>query len=147
MLLCSPEAYSCSCADPSAREKFRSADLVFVGQAVDYNEAPSNDHAINYIVTFKVEKRWKGPKGSEITLAWMFDSPGMCNDLPLVKGERYLIYSGRQTVNYKGHKKEELIVETDCGPNHLAKYHEKEIRKLNDFWFRMFARMYPFPKF
>lgn len=132
-------AYSCSCADPSVRQKFRMSDLVFVGQVIDYTDAPPTKEAsVMYSVTLKVEKQWKGAKKPEIKVWWGFDSPGMCNDLSLVKGEKYLIYTNREKDGYGG-------VEPDCGTNYRAKYHEKEIEQLDKFWFRFYARLFPFP--
>jgi len=132
-------AYSCSCADPSIREKFRAADLVFVGRVIDFKDAPPlKDSIFVYSVTLKVEKIWKGTRKPEITVLWAFDRPGWCNDLPLIKDERYLIYTGREKEGYG--------VYPDCGPNYFAKYHTEEIKKLNGFWFRLFARLFPFPK-
>ena len=91
-----------------------------------------------YAVTIDVEKRWKGPTKNQIEVAWGFDSPGMCNDLPLVKGERYLIYTKQSEHGY--------TVNPDCGTNYTAKFHSDEIKKLDNFWFRTSARLFPFPK-
>jgi hypothetical protein len=132
-------AYSCSCADPSIREKFRASDLVFVGQVVNFKDAPPlKDSIFVYSVTLKVERQWKGTRKPEITVLWAWDNPGMCNDLSLVRGERYLIYTNREKEGYG--------VYPDCGTNYLAKYHAEEIKKLNGFRFRLFARLFPFPK-
>ena len=136
----SPKALACSCAEWSISEKFRRANLVFVGHVIEIKDAPGNDGLIVRHVTLKVEKRWKGSGGATVTLAWGIDMPGMCNDLPLVMGERYLIYSSRQTVMYQGRKRKELTVRPDCGPNYLAKYHEEEIRKLDSSWRSMSRR-------
>jgi hypothetical protein len=146
ILLASHEAFSCSCADPSVREKFRAADLVFLGRVVEVKRAPDNAGEIFDHVTFDVEKRWKGPRGPRLTLAWGFDNPGMCNDLPLTPGERYLIYSSRETIDYRGRRRSELTIRPDCGPHYLAQHREAEIRKLDRLWFRISARLYPFPK-
>jgi hypothetical protein len=131
--------YACSCADPSVREKFRWADVVFVGELVEKADAEQNSSELVHSTRFKVEKSWKGVAARELKILFGFDMPGMCGDLPLNIGERYLIYAYR--------RKEGLITQVDCGPNRIAENVPDEINKLNGFWFRMFARLYPYPKF
>jgi hypothetical protein len=136
-----PDAFACSCADPSVRRKFRDADAVFVGEVVEMSSFGPNDDfplATN-LAKFKVERHWKGSNESEITTVVNFDSPGMCGDLKLAVGERFLIYAER--------KKGRLLIQTDCGPNRNLKYAGEELKKLNSFRFRLFARFYPYPKF
>jgi hypothetical protein len=137
-LLVSSSAFACSCADPTVRQKFRTSELVFVGTVTDFKDAPRNDNAFVYSVTLKVERQWKGTRQKEITVLWSLDSPGMCNDLPLIKGERYLIYTSREDNNF--------AVYPDCGTNYFAKYHAAEIARLNGFWFRFWARLFPYPR-
>jgi hypothetical protein len=134
LVLSASNAHACSCADPSQREKFRKADYVFLGQVVDI--ADSNVEDFGYAVKFKIEKQWKGPKMPEPIVDFTYDRPGWCGDLNLAKGERFLIYAYRE--------KQNLISYTDCGPNMNVKYAEASIKNLNSFWFRLFARAYPF---
>jgi hypothetical protein len=131
-------SYACSCADPSIRQKFRSSGLVFVGTVIDFKDAPQNDKTFLYSVTLHVERQWKGTRQKEISVLWAWDNPGMCNDLPLIKGEHYLIYTSREDGAYG--------VYPDCGTNYFAKYHADEIAKLNGFWFRFGARLFPYPR-
>ncbi len=140
MLFGSSIGYACSCSDPSIRAKFRGYDLVFAGTVVDYKDAPQtiNPNFIS-LATLKVDKQWKGGNSKTIDVLWGFDAKGMCNDLPLIKGERYLIYTSREKDGYG--------VYPECGANYVAKYHEDEIKKLDSFWFRFSARTFPFPKF
>ena len=125
---------ACSCADPSQRKKFRTADYVFLGTAVRMADSHVQDFA--YAVTFNVERQWKGPKLHEPLVNFTFDSPGMCGDLHLAEGQRFLIYAYRQN--------HDLISYTDCGPNLQAQYADGEVRHLNKFWFRFFARVIRF---
>jgi hypothetical protein len=142
LLMCSaPIAFSCSCSDPSQREKFREANTVFLGEVTEYGERKVTDEdfsAYPFLVRFKVERQWKGAKKQEIVALADYDNPGWCGDLDLKVGERFLIYAYRE--------KGRLLVVTDCGPNRKAVYAEEELGKLNNFWFRIFARVYPFPK-
>lgn len=130
--------YACTCANRSAREKFRSADVIFVGEIVEKSFTGQNDFYV-YSVQFKVEKYWKGAARRNLKVLFGFDSPGMCGDLPLTEGKRYLIYAKR--------KKEGLATYIDCGPNRMAEDASDVLKKLNSFWFRMFARFFPYPKF
>jgi hypothetical protein len=134
----SSTAYSCSCADPTVREKFRTSDLVFVGRITDIQAAPSNSDMFVYTVTLHVEKKWKGAAKSDVRVLWAYDRPGWCNDLPLAKGQRYLIYTSREKGSYG--------VYPDCGTNYLAETRSQEIAKLNGFWFRVSARLFPYPR-
>jgi hypothetical protein len=129
--------YACSCANPSVREKFRNADAVFVGYLLSIKD--SNVEEFPHSIKFRVEKHWKGVAGNNVTVLFAFDNPGWCGDLPLTKGEQYLIYAY--------HQKEGLVTYIDCGPNRIAQNVPDEMRKLNGFGFRLFARLYPFPKF
>jgi hypothetical protein len=134
-------AYPCSCADPSQREKFRSANAVFLGKAIEIKEYTDPDKDFQMFiqtVKFEVRKQWKGAKKPEIVALAAFDLPGWCGDLNLTVGESYLIYAARE--------KGRLLVYTDCGPNRNVKYAWEEIKQLKNFWFRFFARLYPYPQ-
>jgi hypothetical protein len=133
------EAFACSCANPSVREKFRAANSVFIGQVTELNAfGPTNDFPLaEYLVKFKVEKRWKGSKKPEISAIANFDRRGWCGDLNLTVGERYLIYAD--------HERGQLLIQTDCGPNMNLKDAGDEMKRLDDFWFWLFARLYPYP--
>ena len=137
-------AYACSCADPSQRERFRKSKAVFLGEVLEYKERPgveTNEDLkfFPYQVTFKVEKQWKGKRQPEITAFASFDSPGMCGDLDLQMGERFLIYAP--------YKYEHLLIYRDCGPNRIAENAEDEIKRLGNFFFRTTTFFYPYPKF
>ena len=130
--------YGCSCGDPSVRQKFRSSDLIFVGEVENISDAPGKHDLFLYSVTLKVEGQWKGSGQSDVNVLWAFDNPGMCNDLPLTKGQRYLIYTSLENGFYG--------VYPDCGANYFAEGRSAEIAKLNSFWFRLGARLFPYPR-
>ncbi|HXG68347.1 MAG TPA: hypothetical protein VNO70_24850 [Blastocatellia bacterium] len=127
-------AYPCSCADESQRKKFRRASVVFLGEIIEvsYNQ---DDYFIN-AVKFKVERQWKGTKRENLTVLVGFDAPGSCNDMPLDKGKRYLIYAYCE--------KGKLITFADCGPNIKAEGAAAETKSLDRFWFRFTSRLFPF---
>jgi hypothetical protein len=70
---------------------------------------------------FKIEKLWKGGLASEVALP-VLDIPGMCGDLELVKGKKYLIYVN----THKG----ELLVFADCGRSREVRYASEDIKYL-----------------
>lgn len=137
---CAPDAFACSCADPSVREKFRAADAVFLGSVVEMSPfEPNKDFPLGmYLVRFEVERRWKGDVGREVTAVADVDIPAMCGDLKLTVGESFLIYAPR----HRGR----LRVLTDCGPNLNVKHAGKEMKRLGGFWFRTVALLYPYPR-
>jgi hypothetical protein len=69
LALCAANAYPCSCADKTAREDFRSARAIFVGEVIDISKGD-----LPATVKFKVEKQWKGAKRSELLASWGFEA-------------------------------------------------------------------------
>ena len=139
-------AYSCSCEIPNQRERYRKANAVFVGEVLELKERPRVETSENlndfpYQVTFRVEKQWKGKRQSEVTALSDYENLGMCNDLYLEVGKRFLVYAPR--------KNGRLIVYAKCGPNVPAnnEYTDEEIEKLDSFFFRASAFLFPYPKF
>jgi hypothetical protein len=141
LLICAPAAHACSCGEQSVRQKFRYSDAVFLGRVVEMSPfGPTEDFPVAmYVVRFAVERRWKGAASREVTAVADFDQPGFCGDLKLAVGGRFLIYAPR----HKGR----LHVFTDCGPNTTFEYAGEEMKQLGSFWFRSYARLYPYPKF
>lgn len=141
-LLCARQASACSCGEFSVRHKFRYSDAVFVGKVVEMTPfGPTDDFPLAaYAVRFEVGRRWKGAKGREVSAVVDYDRRGWCGDLNLTVGESYLIYAPRE--------RGRLHVYTDCGPNLDLKWNEAagEMRRLDSFWLRAKARLYPFPK-
>jgi hypothetical protein len=138
LVLCSARAEACSCSEPSQREKFRKADVVFVGEIVEFHYLKDFPKDSDFVqsVNFTVRRQWKGSKQKQINVLLTFDLPGMCNDMPLAVGRRYLMYAYRE--------KEGLVSGTDCGPNIIESEAGADIRNLNSFWFRLWARLWIF---
>jgi hypothetical protein len=102
----SPAALACTCDYlPTNKAAFRKASAVFVGEVVSKSapKRPANwnddDTAafVSHIVTFKVEKRWKAARHSEVD-AWLDVSYSHCSVMQFREGEKYLIYAD----SYKG---------------------------------------------
>jgi hypothetical protein len=114
-------AFACSCDDPPLETKFKDAGAVFVGEAVELTKVRVNFY--EYSVRFKVEKSWKGAPGPEIEVFAAYDLPGMCNDLPLSPGEKYLVYAD---IDKDGC----LYITRDCGPTANLRYAAEEAEQL-----------------
>lgn len=138
-------AYSCDCDWQSARQKFRDADAVFVGEVLDFKERTGVNtnkdfELFPYEVTFKVEKQWKGKRQSEITAFAGLKGGGMCEGFDMPVGKRFLIYAPRKSGQL-------LINRYFCSGNWAAESAKGEIQKLGNFFYRTYTFFYPFPKF
>ncbi len=134
--------FACSCADPSQRQKFRMSNSVFLGEVTEIRDGNEKSEGLKYYfheVKFKVQKQWKGKKSNEIIILADYDKKGWCGDLDLKVGKRFLIYSPKRYGK--------LIVNQDCPISRNAEYAKDEIKTLNNFFFRTYSFMFPFPKF
>ena len=138
-------AYACECDERSQRRRFRDADAVFVGEVLLFGERvglnKSKDfELLPYLVTFKVEKQWKGKRQSEITAFADLKGGGMCEGFEMPVGERFLIYAKHKSGF-------EIVSRSFCSPNKKVKDAQNEIKNLNNFFFRAYTFLYPLPKF
>lgn len=122
LVLLAPSVYSCSCAPSSPRSKFESSVVVFVGEFTGFARKPGRGRRRPNLAVFKVEKQWKGQPASEVSLQF-WDIPGMCGDLDLIKGKKYLIY----VTKYK----DELIASGDCGRSKEVRNAAEDLRYLD----------------
>jgi hypothetical protein len=113
---------------------------VFVGQILFVRPItnPPADTLYFDEIFFLVKRQWKGGRSRQLVVTSDWDNPGWCGDLPLTVGNEYLIYAFRE--------RNRLVMQIDCGPNRFAEEAANEIGKLSNFWFRLFARLYPYPK-
>jgi hypothetical protein len=131
--LCASDAYPCSCAESSTRKAFRKAAAVFVGQVVEIkiNDKAPRDSSSPFAVRLKVEKTWKGVKGPEITVSSAQGIIGCATRF--AEGDRVLVYAYDK----------ELEASICTRSRHIAGASE-DMKKLNSFWFRLFALVFPF---
>jgi hypothetical protein len=128
---------ACSIDLPSLREQFRESKHVFVGEILEISDAPeklrkSKERIINGAVRFRIQKRWKGAKETEISLlsdVVDFGCGGSVGN-KLVKGEKYLIFARKDYVYFF-----EATKIADAGD---------KMKRLDDFGFRAWSRIYPF---
>ena len=104
LLLCHAAALGCTCVElPKTATAFRKAKAVFVGEVVHVAEPHYPDRwaddpvPFTRLVTFKVEKSWKGVRQSEVEV-WMEMSFFHCSNYTFREGEKYLVY----VQEYKG---------------------------------------------
>ena len=138
LVVCTARVQACSCADPSQRKKFRTADVVFLGEIVErhYLSDLPKDALFMQSVTFSVKRQWKGPKQKQLSVLFDFDAPGWCSDMPLIVGREYLTYVYREKAGWASF--------TDCGPNVEKSLATEDMKKLDSFWFRLSARLWLF---
>lgn len=83
------------CVTPDVLGAIAHAELVFSGRIIKLTPmvAQPGEPYITYIVSFEVEKWWKGKKSREVRVVWS-SSTIDCEYLPVGKiGERYLVYA------------------------------------------------------
>lgn len=140
LLLClfSETVFSCSIVIVSLRKEFRNAKDVFLGEIISVEKSDS------YQVTFKVLKSWKGRKAKELTIT-AFDyclCPNRKFDFE--KGKQFLV----MTTLVGEDETRQLIFDTcqiyiyqvDKFPDEA----NKTMKRLDSFWFRTWAKIYPF---
>ena len=105
VILCQTAALGCTCVElPKNSTAFRKAKAVFVGEVVyaaEHSHSPErwgDDHVpFIRIVTFKIEKSWKGARRSEVEV-WVDVGFSNCSSYRFREGEKYLVYARE----YKG---------------------------------------------
>lgn len=119
------------------RTQFRKAESVFVATVTDITDAPGNHEEnkkkrIFGKVTFDLEKGWKGvDRGQTSLLSDVGSSDGCLTKFDYFKkGEKYLIFASKGYVSF------ESATKFSNGRN--------TIKRLDDFWFRTWATVYPF---
>ena len=146
LAILSPAALGCTCDYlPSNSTAFRRASAVFIGEIVSRAHAslPANwndDTAplVADVVTFKVERRWKGVRSSEVNawIDWRFSN---CSSLRFREGEKYLVYADSYKSSLVIYWCEKAALTAPLSSEGV----QKRVRQLNGFWFRMRARPLP----
>lgn len=139
---------ACECIVNSLDNRFRKAKAVFIGKVADSSEIPNDNDLIqgDGIQTLKVIKSWKGVKKKFIDVNFDFESAkygGMCPTLLHLKENReYLIfvYGTNYQINTVCTDTRTLVDSS----NQFFDYQQKQIKRLDDFWFRFWSRLIPF---
>ena len=132
--------YSCTCSAANQRRSFKDAAVVFIGRVIEIRElkedAPyKGGFPVALKVRLKVEKSWKGKKQPEITVLSQ-QYTGWCGGFNFKVGERYLLYAYTED--------KWLIAHSVCTRSSPLAQASDQVNNLNNFWYRLFARMYPF---
>lgn len=148
LTLFSQTSLACSIEITPLRKRFRRAESVFVGKVIsiaEYNPSekeklliPEYTRDWKYFskVTFEINEKWKGDvskKQDFIAIAYFpCGCPG--DDIDQFKeGEEFLVFT------------EDNNFVSICGSEETASgYTKKKIKRLDSFWFRKWARIYPF---
>jgi hypothetical protein len=99
VVLLAPKALpACGCAETGGvGDELKSSDAVFVGRivALAIEKVPLEDSAAERMtVTFEVERRWKGPNRSKLTVWTCGDQVSFCTcGVDFKLGERYLVFA------------------------------------------------------
>ena len=86
-----PNLTGAECIEFSQRKSFRHAFAVFRGTAVQVQDLDS-DSSSPMLVTFKVDRGWKGPV-TETTRVFLFGRPPEGDGYDFRVGERYVVYA------------------------------------------------------
>ena len=145
-LLLAPAVFPrpCECDVQKHRADFRRAKAVFVGQVIDVDRKRTMPTRLSegatYSAKFKIERVWKGAWKSEVAVfaRRYFLSCGGGFDFQL--GEKYLVYVFDD--------ENALVAYTECSRtrpyNRSSLETDKELKQLDSFWFRLFAKATPF---
>ncbi|MFT3744859.1 MAG: hypothetical protein QM785_11285 [Pyrinomonadaceae bacterium] len=147
-LLASIPANGCTVEIESLRKQFRRANAVFMGKIIELDNGALTSKELTRIpddwrdtpqliskVSFSIEKTWKGSsrKQAEYVGVPVFDCgcPGGKID-ELVDGKEYLIFANEKN----------FITVCESAPAD-REHTRSQVKQLNSFWFRFFARIVP----
>lgn len=127
---------------PNHLRAFRDAKMIFIGEVtkVDRKAEGPDELAseVTQAITFRVEKRWKGPNVRKVR-AWEHSMHSMCVNWKFEEGEKYLIYAS----SIKG----VLVVDGYCSRTRRLETNNaeaiREFKQLNSPTFLRKARKQP----
>ncbi len=145
----------CTCSRISHRKEFRQTEIIFSGKVIDITEDKSFvpprvsdpnlppeslarlqkmvDKQKRYLVTFSVDRSFKGAIGKEIVLDTI-ESENPCSGIEFDKGEIYLVYASRDNNRVQDNGLCSRTTKLDAT--------SKEYKELGSFWFRLTARFF-----
>jgi hypothetical protein len=148
LAVCFQSVNACTIEITPLRKEFKQAKSVFVGKVisvVEHSPSEKETHLVpKYLrnwkhfskVTFEIMEKWKGNvSGRKEYLAvayFMCGCPGPKLD-EFKEGQKYLVFA--ETKNFVH----------ICSAGNLSEDHvAKNAKRLNRFWFRVWANLYPF---
>jgi hypothetical protein len=134
-----PNGFATTIAIISNRAEYRGTQAVFVGTVVSVAPARYPSYR-GYMVRFRVDKRWKGPKVPELSVR---SDQGYAGCGPRFEvGEKYLVYAGIEQA--QPDDPPELAVDPCSRSRRLDRQTSKEVRgykELNSMWFRLWSHL------
>jgi hypothetical protein len=132
--------YCCECFQRSTVKDFHRAKTVFIGSVEQVTPAPYQGLLsrpdLRYSITLRTERVWKGKKVNHVSV--LTRNLASCDGFAFAEGERYLVFAFG----------DRLVVYTPC--SHSASLSapkdctKKDMKYVRNFWFRLWARIYPF---
>lgn len=140
LIVSTQAVYPCTCAAIGQRRAFKKASAVFIGRVVEINPYQGEPFEygpfpISQSVKLKVEKSWKGAEQPEI-IVLSEKYFGWCGGFNFQAGDKYLLYA----FSHDG----KLVTHSVCTRSSPLSEATGQVKRLNNFWFRLFARTYPF---
>jgi hypothetical protein len=138
LALCFQTASACEVVVLSLRKEFRHSKDVFLGEIKSVEKDKSTR------VTFKVLKSWKGRDAKELTINASEYCACPSKSFDFILGKQFLVMTTVVGENKQIFYDPCLIYtyQIDKQPDEA----EKTIKRLDSFWFRAGARIYPFQR-
>jgi hypothetical protein len=134
-----PPTVACSIEITSHRSDYRHARAVFVGEVLSVEEYSTAEGEANHEVRFRVEKRWKGPKATELTV-WS-DLGRVCGGGPSFEvGQRYVVYA-HESASVDVARLEAAVFNRSRRLDVHGSERAAERRQLDSRWFRWRSRL------
>lgn len=126
------------------RKTFRQSKNVFVGEIisvepVNEKDLPKNLKEYKYLskLTFKVDKSWKGKNKRVVVYSYPFCNCPM-REYNFSAGKKFLVFADKNSY-YDVCNLSNIEFSSDRNNNS-----QEIIKRLDSFWFRTWARIYPF---
>jgi len=137
LMICFQSINACTSVDEPLRKTFRRTKAVFLGKIKEIKQIPLADYSKSLVdgeITFEISKTWKGDYKKQMTLAANIGWVCGCDSPDQFKvGQEYIVFVDKQSVaNFCDAEK------TD------TKYGSSKMKQLDSFWFRTWAKIYPF---
>jgi len=148
VVILTESVFACTCLFTPLSKRFRKSQAIFVGRLGDYENVPNSE--IQNIAEgrpiFEVTKPLKGisKKLVAINLDWNeIAKGGMCPTLfRFDERDEYLIFAYGKDLTIQSVCSDSRKLESQS--TDWEKHTAKEIQKLESFWFRTRARLWPF---
>ncbi len=121
-------AKACSCSLPPVRSAYVWADAVFLGTVKKVDLLDPGKQGSRVIVTFAVERVWKGQQVTKTFEMWSIIETSFCEGFSsdqAVVGKRLLVFSNRTKEGYSTNI---------CTLTGEQRYRQKEIKELGRGW-------------